>query len=198
MRIEWQDRAETLDQLASEGPTGHGNEGKSLEAVMAVLAEPRESTASGQEASGPLESADEPETPQPLAIADLRFCRRVEGFGHYEDVKTTTFSPGEIVTLYCEMEGVTYQPEEEDFVSKLASSAAILPREGETPVWERTLGIAQETCRRPRRDYFVNYQFALPMSGRLDPGNYRLRLSQTDSLTGKTVSAVVPFSISSP
>ena len=60
-------------------------------------------------------------------------------------------------------------------------------------LWSRELGDAEDLCRRPRRDYYVNTVVDLPKT--LGPGSYRLRLLQTDLVAGSSTSSEIPFEI---
>lgn len=119
-----------------------------------------------------------------LAISDLRLCRRVLGFGNFMPLDTSACKAGQTVILYCEMTGVCYEADQSQFRSRITSRVEILPESGGAPLWSQALGEADDTCNHPRRDYYVNYRFALPRN--LAPGPYQLRLTQTDLHTEQT------------
>jgi hypothetical protein len=128
-----------------------------------------------------------------LGIADLRLCGRVRGFGEFDPLDTTTLKPGQSLVIYCEMTGLEYEARGETFVSRLSPHLE-LRRDGGGPiVWEQTLATAEDVCRRRRRDYYVWHRIKLPSS--LEPGDYQLRLIQTDLIAERTTSAAVPLTI---
>jgi hypothetical protein len=143
--------------------------------------------------------AEPPTTVPELGIAELRLCRKVLGFGRFEPADRDAFRPGGPVLIYCEMAGLSYQPCDEagepSFRSVLESTIEIRPEDGEEPVWRQHLGTAEDLCRRPRRDYYVNYRVTLPDAATLPPGTYHLRLIQKDTLTGATASRALTLRI---
>jgi hypothetical protein len=122
----------------------------------------------------------------PLEISALRLCRRVEGFGRVRPFATKTCKPGQTVIIYCEMTGLRYEPHGDGFRSRLEAELEILPPQGSGPAWRQVLGVADDTCHRPRQDYFVSYRFSLPEH--IPPGIYQLRLQERDTLNGQSAS----------
>ena len=145
----------------------------------------------------------EPPVPTPVSptakaepeftISDLRVCRRVLGFGRTEGLAAESVVAGRTILLYCELEGVHDEEVDGGVRSRLASSVAILPESGGEPVWSFDLGVAEDHCRRRRRDFFVNYRVKIPES--LAPGVYQVRLVQSDLLAGRTASRSVPITV---
>ncbi len=129
----------------------------------------------------------------PLAIVDLKLCRKVQGFGHREVLEPAAVKPGQALLVYCEISGLRYEKRSEGFKSQMTSKAEITLASGGQPVWTRALGSAEDNCRLPRHDYFVNYRIPLPTS--LAPGDYHLRLTQRDLLSGRDATATVSFHI---
>jgi hypothetical protein len=130
-----------------------------------------------------------PGQPVPLAISELRLCRRVLGFGSFEPWNDTSVKSGQRLLIYCEMTGVQYEPKDGAFLSRLSSRIEISAAGGGPVQWSHELGPAEDLCRRRRHDYYVNYRVDLPLS--LAPGPYRLRLIQTDLVANKTTSAEI-------
>jgi hypothetical protein len=128
-----------------------------------------------------------------LEITELRLCRKVLGFGWFEPVDPTAVKAGQRLLIYCEMVGLEYQPRDQLFVSRLSSHIEVRSGNDESIVWEHAPPIAADLCRRPRRDYYVNYRIELPKT--LEPGPYRLRLIQTDLIADRTTSNEVPITI---
>jgi hypothetical protein len=128
-----------------------------------------------------------------LAIGDLRFCRKVLGFGSFEPLATDRVTAGQRLLLYCELTGIQYEERGDDFVSRISSRVEVKPAGAGPVLWSRELGDAQDVCRRRRRDYYVNYRVELPKT--LAPGSYHLRLIQTDLVAGSATSGEIPFEI---
>jgi hypothetical protein len=128
-----------------------------------------------------------------LEIAEFRLCRDISGFGSFEVFAENSFRPGQRILIYCEMNGLKYEPAGDAFHSTMSSRLELLAEPSGKVAWEQNLGAAEETCRRLRRDYFVNYLIELPTP--LTPGRYRLRLIQTDEVGKHTTSAELPVVI---
>ena len=60
-------------------------------------------------------------------------------------------------------------------------------------VTEQDYAITEESCRNPRRDYFLRYFVYLPKQIR--SGNYTLQLTIEDTLGKKVGQTTVPFEI---
>ena len=119
-----------------------------------------------------------------LAIASLTFCKKVEGFGNYEPIDGAV-RPGRGLGLYWEVEGLESLREGQNFRTRLSSEIEVQNLDGNV-IWVSNLGQAEDICRRPRKDYFVNTRITLPET--LKPGTYRLRLRLED-LIGKISTA---------
>ncbi len=138
----------------------------------------------------------EPEAPpapiEPeFAVADLRLCRKVVNFGNVVPLPVEAIRPGVEAILYCEVEGLAVEPSGELVRSRMATTVAIVPQAGGEPAWSRDLGIAEDECRRRRRDFFVNYRLTVPPE--LPPGSYRLRLVQKDLVSGREAVGEAPL-----
>jgi hypothetical protein len=131
--------------------------------------------------------------PAPLEITDLRLCRKVLNFGLFEPMDPTAIKAGQRLLVYCELTGLSYEPRGQIFISRLASHLELRSGHDEAIVWEQSPAVGEDTCRRPRRDYYVNYRIELPST--LEPGPYRLRLIQTDLIADRTTSKEVPIAI---
>jgi hypothetical protein len=140
---------------------------------------------------------DRPDARRPLAIDELALCQKVRGFGHYETLDTTSLRAGQTLTLYCELSGVEYDRTPENTYHSRIGARLELVAEGQldTPVWTRELGTADDSCRRRRRDYYVNYRVVLPDPATLPPGRYRLRLIQHDLLADASATSEIPIAV---
>ena len=129
----------------------------------------------------------------PLGVSELHLCRKVHGFGSFEPLNATALKSGQRLLLYCEVTGLEYQPKEHGFLSRLSSRIEIKAADSGLLQWEQELGSAEELFGRRRRDNYVNYVIELPKS--LPPGNYRLKLIQTDLVANRSTSAEIPLQI---
>ncbi len=129
----------------------------------------------------------------PLEIADLRLCRKVNGFANFEPLDASSCKAGQPLIVYCEVAGLRSRPVGDAFHSRLSSRVELLVRDGGKPVWSQVLGTAEDQCRRRRRDYFVNYRITLPDD--LPPGDYDLRLTQTDEIAARSATSGIKLTI---
>jgi hypothetical protein len=129
----------------------------------------------------------------PLEITDLRLCCKVDGFGDFEAFEPPVRKAGQPVILYCELDGLRFEQTSAGFRTRVAAQLEILPEAGGPPIHSQTLGPAEETCRRRRRDYYVAYKLCLPRP--LGPGEYRLRLTTRDITSDRSATREVSFAI---
>lgn len=137
-----------------------------------------------------IEALEEQASPE---ITALVLCRKVNGFGSFEPIDSTSCKANRPVIVYCELAGVRYEPSGDTFRSRLAAQVEILSARDEKPISTHALGTAEDVCPRKRRDYYVNYRITLPKS--LGPGSYILRLTQKDLNSDRTATHSVTFSI---
>ena len=185
----WAIRASVLDWLAGDAPKPDDPRRAVWTSVLTAL-----TTATSVETPQPSElsrtlrdAVEALETLAPLELADFRLCRKIEGYAVFEPVDPKALKAGRSVLLYCEVSGVRYEPADEAFHSRLAAKVELSPADGGEAVWSETLDAAEEFCRRRRRDYYVNYRITLPTT--LAPGDYRLRLSLVDQISGQPATA---------
>jgi hypothetical protein len=129
----------------------------------------------------------------PFGVSELHLCRKVHGFGSFETLNQTALKSGQRLLLYCEVTGLEYEPKDNGFLSRLSSRIEIKAADSGLLQWEQDLGSAEDLFGRRRRDYYVNYLIELPKS--LLPGNYRLKLSQTDLVANRSTSAEISLQI---
>ena len=120
----------------------------------------------------------------------LTFCKRIRGFGNFERMEAATFSSGQVVLLYNEVEGFLCEPEVGGFRSRLNSELQLLNAEGQA-VWQQQFAAVEDHGSVARRDYFLSHSFRLPAQAR--PGTYALRLTLHDELARRSTSATVPL-----
>jgi hypothetical protein len=118
-----------------------------------------------------------------LEIRSVGFCQRILDFGIYERFPRDEFSPGQEVLVYAEIDNYRSDPTLDGrYRTVLRSTLEILSPTGEVR-WKRDFPATEDLCRAPRRDYFHNYQFAIP--DKLPLGPHRLKLTIFDELSGK-------------
>jgi hypothetical protein len=129
----------------------------------------------------------------PLEIVDLRLCSRVEGFGDFVSLDPPVRKAGEKVVIYSEIDGLRFEQTAAGFRTRMAAQVEIIPEGGGAPVHSRQLAVAEETCRRRRRDYYIAYRLVVPEN--LPPGDYRLRLTERDLASDRVATREVSFAI---
>jgi len=117
----------------------------------------------------------------PLEIRNLTFCTRISGFGSVEAVNGEQFrpKPGELVLLYCELDGftVTRAEGQDVHVTVVRQELELLTARGDSvKTWD--FGRVEDRCLSPRRDFYFFSKFNLP--DRLLPGQYVLKVTMTD------------------
>ena len=158
----WGLRARVLAWLAEPDidPDLGQHEADGVRAVLRALDDaPAESPRRGDEVRAAVLVLEDQ---APLEIVDLRLCSKVERFGDFEPFEPPVRKAGQPVILYCEVDGLRFEPTSAGFRTRLAAQLEILPEGGGPPILTRSLGTAEETCRRRRRDYYVAYKLVLP------------------------------------
>ena len=152
-----------------------------------------------------------------LEVCNLAFCRRVTSFGVYETfaatpastgapvgIKTTksastsspsryVFQPNQEVLLYAEVRNFTSRHTDRGYHTALRPSYQIFDSAGRRLGSVTELGESQDHCQHRRRDFFVRYHLYLP--SRIDPGDYKLKLTIEDVHSTKVAESTVEFSI---
>ena len=133
-----------------------------------------------------------------LVVRGLTFCERVHGYGAYDPVPSALFQPGQVLTLYTEVDHYRSEPTDEGRHSSLASSYRIFslgegPQVDGSQVDAGDFPLVEDYCLSPRRDFHI--QYTLPLPERLAPGEYRLELLIEDQLGHKRGHASTDFTI---
>ncbi len=169
----------------------HDADGDGVRAVLRALDEPpAESPKRGEEVRSAVLVLEDK---APLEIVDLRVCSKVERFGDFEPFEPPVRKAGQPVILYCEVDGIRFEQTSAGFRTRLAAQLEILPEGGGAPILTRSLGTAEETCRRRRRDYYIAYKLVLPRP--LPPGDYRIRVTEKDLTADRSAVREVAFAI---
>ena len=189
----WGLRARVLAWLAEPDidPDLGPHESDGVRAVLKALDEPpAESPRRGDEVRSAVLVLEDK---APLEIVDLRLCSKVERFGDFEPFEPPVRKAGQPVILYCEVDGLRFEQTSAGFRTRLAAQFEILPEGGGAPILTRSLGTAEETCRRRRRDYYIAYKLVLPKP--LPPGDYRIRVTEKDLTADRSATREVAFAI---
>jgi len=129
----------------------------------------------------------------PLELVDLRVCSRVDDFGVFETFDPPVRKAGDQLVIYCEVDGLRNDATASGYRTRVAYEVEIVSEGGGAPVHSQPLGIAEETCRRRRRDYYIAHKLVLPRT--IKPGEYRLRLTGRDLVADRTATRDVAFAV---
>ncbi len=128
----------------------------------------------------------------PLVLRNLTFITRVQSYGDYKPFAKCEFLPDEEVLLYVEIENFTSEETPKGFQTALEGSYRIFDSRNQQ-VAERHLGTTEETCRNPRRDFFLVYHLRIPK--RIYAGKHTLQLTVVDLKSKKVGQSSVEFSV---
>ncbi len=117
-----------------------------------------------------------------LRIADSRICTRVDGYRSFLAADPTACRAGQNLLVYCELEGVNYEPVGSGYRSELELRVELVYAESGRVVWSDDRPVTDETVA-PRQDYFLTYKdWTLPEP--LEPGRYLLNMRIEDERSG--------------
>lgn len=140
-----------------------------------------------------------------LDLKNLAFCSKVDGFGTLTEFAKAEFQAGQEVLLYVEVDhfkseargvaGVGGGRGHEQYETELRASYQILDPSSRR-VGEIDLPTDKQSCRSPRRDYFIAYRLYIPKN--IEPGTYTLQLIVEDVKGQKFGQGSLEFSIKGP
>jgi hypothetical protein len=188
----WIIRSRLLDWMAGGGAPETAGSWKTVLTALTTATDPE---TPDDELVGPRirEGVEALTALAPLEIEHLALCRRIHGFGGFDPLAADSIRAGQKVLIYCELAGLRSTPTDDGYLSRLSSQVEIVHVGGGDPVWSQSLGIAEDRCRRPRRDYYINYRITLPAN--LASGAYELRLTQTDLTSDRMASRSLEFTV---
>lgn len=124
-----------------------------------------------------------------LEISTLALCQRVESFGRYTPLTSSTFLAGRSaqMILYTELAGFTQRPDSsgdsQQFVTELSQTVELfLDSDGSKQFVVPTQSV-RELSRSPRRDFYLVQRIELPRT--LSVGRYNLKVRVTDLASGQ-------------
>ncbi|HVJ69624.1 MAG TPA: hypothetical protein VM510_16725 [Caulifigura sp.] len=128
-----------------------------------------------------------------LELGSLAFCDKIDGFGAYHPFESDVFRPGQSVLLYAEVRNFkTDVTPAGRYRTSLRSTIEIVKAGDDGEMIERRhFDSTEDQSRSPRRDYFHSYKLDLPLH--ITPGNYQLRLTLEDELSGKIGTSTIDF-----
>jgi hypothetical protein len=129
-----------------------------------------------------------------LSLRNLTFCKSVLGYGAYEPYDSDTFTAGQDVSLYVEVENYHSASSVKGYCTLLGATYELLDDKGKR-VSGGDFPDVDDCCRSRRRDFHI--QFGLTLPENLPPGRYRIELVVKDRQSDKLGHATAPFEIRS-
>jgi hypothetical protein len=127
-----------------------------------------------------------------LSLRNLSFCKTVYGYGAFDPYENDTFSPGQHVSLYVEVENYHSTSSEKGFNTSLGTSYEVLDEHGKR-VTSGDFPDVNDTCRSRRRDFHM--QLGLTLPDNIAAGRYQLQLLVKDRQSDKIGNAKASFEI---
>jgi hypothetical protein len=129
-----------------------------------------------------------------LELRNLSFCHKIASFGNFDRFERDEFTTGQRVLLYCEIVNFKSEPQPADgtYRTQLKSRIEIY-RAGRDGALLEEIDFPEtvDLCRSHRQDYFHSYELRIPE--KLGLGPHVLKLTVTDSLSGKIATDRVNF-----
>lgn len=131
-------------------------------------------------------------------VSVVALCRTVVTFGVYDEMSSEEFIVGRPVQaiVYTEIRNLgSEQTPDGRFKTALGARLELLTADGQS-VWHREETEIVDLCRRRRHDFFLAQRITLPPT--LRRGDYVLKVSIEDKLSGRTGESVYLFGVGSP
>jgi hypothetical protein len=129
-----------------------------------------------------LDLADRVRSQTELTIPTIAICSRVQGFGVYDPMSTSTTSlhagVDNTVIIYCEVGNFSSQQNDKGMWETKLSQEAVLYTDSGYPAWKDKSDIPLDLSRNRRHDFFVVKKVILPRT--LNVGRYQLKVSILD------------------
>jgi hypothetical protein len=127
-----------------------------------------------------------------LSLRNLSFCKNVYGYGAIEPYEADTFSPGQHVSIYVEVENYHSTSSEKGFNTSLGTSYEVLDEHGKR-VTSGDFPDVNDCCRSRRRDFHLQLGLKLPEN--IAAGRYQVQLLVKDRQSDKIGNAKASFEI---
>jgi hypothetical protein len=128
----------------------------------------------------------------PLAFSTVAFAEQVRSYGDFSPLAAAQFRAGEAALVYLEPVGFEWMPEGNAFLSNLEADLEIRSPSGLIFGKAEKFATFARTSRHKSRELDLRIRVALP---ELKPGSYELLLTLRDTISGKTASASLPFTL---
>lgn len=137
---------------------------------------------------------------QSLAITHTALCTRVEAFGRYTPLPSTSVLAGKRhkAIVYTEVDRFTHRPSsghdgEAGFSVELTQDVSLYHDADGLLAWRRPETDITDFSRNRRRDFFVVQMIELPET--LTVGAYRLKITMRDKATGAIAESILPIDV---
>ena len=142
------------------------------------------------------ELADQIDSSQTLSIKTAKLCRKVSGFGVYDEISRYTFLAGRQhpVIVYVELDNFRSELRDGDSrVVELAQEIVLYNDSDGLPVWRQKPVTITDSSRNERRDFFVVQ--IINLSSRLTVGKYDMKITMTDRIGSSVDEITVPIEV---
>ena len=127
-----------------------------------------------------------------LSVRNLAFCKNVFGYGAYEPINNPTFTPGQQLTLYLEVENYHSESTAKGYKTMLGASYEVVNDSGERVAGGEFPNI-EDSCQSRRRDFHIQYGLVLPKTAK--SGKHHLKLVIDDRQSDKRGNASIAFDV---
>ena len=132
----------------------------------------------------------------PLSFAALAFAEApATGYGQYTPRGDAVFGAGDTLTVYAEPVGFGHEKTETGYGVRLSAGFELLNMSGQVLAEQTGFADLRADSRNRLREFHATLSFAFEG---LRPGDYRLVTKLTDTVSGKTDSAEMPFTVTAP
>ncbi|QGZ36234.1 hypothetical protein [Stappia indica] len=129
----------------------------------------------------------------PLSFAALAFTDgAATGYGRYTPRADAVFAAGDTLTVYAEPVGFGHEETAEGYGVRLTAGFELLNTSGQVLAEQTGFADLRADSRNRLREFHATLSFAFEG---LRPGDYRLVTTLTDTVSGKTASGELPFTI---
>ncbi len=127
-----------------------------------------------------------------LSLRNLTFCKNVYGYGAIDPYDKDTFTSGQHVLAYVEVENYHSTSNEKGFCTSLGASYEVLDEHGNRVI-SGDFPDVNDCCRSRRRDFHIQLGLTLPET--MAAGRYNLQVIVKDHQSDKIGTAKAAFEI---
>jgi len=187
-----------MSDLAAQAPRGLDT--ATAAALLSQRAAELGSTPTARATSAAVVEVGPTPTTSVLNVPTVALCRKVDSFGAYEPLASTTLLVGRPHTMivYTEVEGFEQRARATGdhgpgFASELSQTVMLYHDADGLLAWTRPEITVKDSTRRQRRDYYLVQRLELPST--LTIGKYNLKVLVRDKLTGAEAEATVRINL---